>query len=791
MKNIFVTALCFFFMTSYSQQIPGAMTSSFEKNVVEEGKRNIILQNKCGNRLTLLMFDDRTNLEFTYKPNALRRKDFRARNFSGRDNFTLLFPQVTLPMIHAGFVTDFGYDPFVTVLKTKNQWDGKNEITVVNIADENVFAVSAKSPLLIEIKAHRAFQVSNGMLMEKFTDRGEEIVSYIAFENMEQNRFRVLSDGTYVLQIFENEVVYFGGEENEYQVNRAMARLKGKSLKELIAMNEQQLAPKMNQGVIRFNDPDFQKVLDINHRIVYSGIDEGGACFGALNRIYYLIWVRDGSMTSSLMARAGNTELIKTWAPFLLNNPSITTREDGTKVPEYLQIVGSRWTRNEDDGIYYAVMSLYTYFKTTGQSDLLQGGELPLLVQAIDRYLEKNWKENRKMIISNTIGETPLKDDPYFGYDVVNGNYERNSFHISQGKELKLNASLYLQTNTYNIMLMAAELLAQRPDVDKGHSVKYLQIASDLKKTISTEFYDKQNDCLYSGIEFYTDNTEGPLSMKVDANPWEGSWACAIGPFFPVPDLQLKTARVIYDTWPKITKQGYGYCPWNTISNVLYEYGMPSGQYRQMLAAEIKDAVTLTQKYPMPGGLTEYNTAPEGWRALPFSAGSLFFSMSAQMLRSLPSGIAVRASSNVDSILNFRYRLSSITGSAAGKGDKVGEYILNGEKISATLQIPENKLVPGKNYLQITRVEKNDAFRLYSSSAQLSDVSEVQNRITYTFNSILPVQIYFENADKAKTLEILNAKNEKIPYTKAGMNNTNITVLELDPKGTFRLIAEQ
>jgi len=743
------------------------------------------LQNRCGNRLTLLMYDDRTDLEFIYKPNAYRRKEFRARNFSNRDNYTLLFKEVKWPMIHADHIVEFDYDPFHTKLKTRNQWDAKNEISVVNIADENMFVIAARAPLLIAVKPHESFHTGQNILTEKFTDRGENIVSFIAFENMEQNRFRVLSDGTYIIQVFENEVVFFGGEENEYQVNRALEKFRGKKINEIIANNEQILAPKMNQGVIRNNQPDFQKVLDINHRIVYSGIDEGGACFGALNRIYYLMWVRDGSMTSSLMARAGNPELIKLWTPFLLNNPSITTNEDGTKIPEFLQLVGTRWTRGEDDGIFYAVLSMFTYFNMTGQDDLLQGKEFSLLIEAIDRYLEKTWKTNKKMMISNTIGETPLKSDPYFGYDVVNGNYEHNSFHISQGKELAMNASLYNQVNTYNIMIMAAELLAQRPMMDKGHAKKYLDVANEIKNTLRNRFYDKANDCLYSSIEFYTDGTEGTLSMKADDNPWEGSWACSLGPFFPLPDLQLKTARIIYNTWPKITKQGYGYCPWNTLSEELYEYGMSGLQYQLMLTAEIKDANTLSVKYPMPGALTEYNTQMESWRGLPFSAGSFFYSMGAQMICSLPDGIAVRASNNVDSILNFRYKLSSIQAFASGQGDVVVSYHLNGENIPVTLQIPEYKLLPGQNTLQVERGDDYSQFRIYGSTARLLGVSQEHNTIVYSFQSEVPAQVYIENLKQAESLEVFNLNGEKVNFAKSDMSETRISLLEIEHAGTF------
>jgi hypothetical protein len=785
MKLILILLLLVPIRLFAQDQINGSMKDYFANPVIEDGKRNIILQNRCGNRLTLLIYDDRTNLEFIYKPNAFHRKEYAARNFSNRDNFTLLFREVKLPMINAGNIVGFDYDPFITRLKMQNQWDAKNEITVLNIADENVFALSAKTPLLIVVKPHNKFEVKDGLLMEQFTDRGENIVSYIAFDNIVQNRFRVLQDGTYVLQIFENEVVLFGGEENEYQVHRALDLLKDKSLAELITRNEEELASKMNQGVVHFSNPDFQKVLDINHRVAFSGIDEGGACFGALNRIYYLIWVRDGSMTSSLMARAGNPEFIKIWTKFLLNNPSMIRKDDNSEVPEFLQIVGSRWTRSEDDGIFYATLSLFSYFKTTGQDDLIQGKEFKILLNAIDLYLEKTWNSEKNLMVSNTIGETPLKADPYFGYDVVNGNFEKSEFHKSQGKELNLNASLYNQVNTYNIMMMASDLLYQRPELDNGRSLKYLDIAADIKNSVNTQFYDKSNDCLFSSIEFYTDGTEGTLSFLADTNPWEGSWAVAVGPYFPAPELQLKTARFIFKNWPIITKQGYGYCPWNTLSKVLTEYGQSAGDYEKMLSPEIKDALSLTVKYPMPGALTEYNRQVESWRALPFSAGSLFFSMASQMINSLPDGLAVRASSKVDSISNFRYKLSSIQAKAEGKGDIVISYILNGDTLENSLQIPENKLLPGNNDLQVFRGEENRIFRLFSSNAQLLNVSKNGKLIEYTLRSKLPSQLLFENGEKAVSIEISDRSGKKIDFIKSKMNNDKITLFECIPDGVF------
>lgn len=789
MRQLYLTFAFLLLSLAGIAQEATTMDNYYRQPVVEDGKHNIILQNRCGNRLSLLLYDDHTDLEFVYKPNAFRRKEFRARNFSNRDNYTVLFSEFSMPQIQADYITEFDYDPFVTRLRTlrksqKAPSEAHNLLTFVNIADENAFAIAARAPLLLAFKPHQAFKAEDGLLTEAFTDRGEEIMSFIHFDSFEENRFRILNDGTHVLQLFENEVVLVGGESNRYQVNRLLLKLQNLSLKDLIERNEQILAPRMNKGIVHFKNKDIQKVIDLNHRIVYSGIDEGGACFGALNRIYHLIWVRDGSMTSSLMARAGNPELIKIWTPFLLNNPSITRREDGTKVPEFLQIVGTRWTKSEDDGIFFAVWSLYNYYQCTGQDDLLHDPVFEQLLQAIDRFLNKTWKPESAMIISDTRGETSLRGSPYFGYDAVNGNFEENDHHLEDGKEVKFSASYYNQVNTYNLLLMANILLEQRPDLKTTRTSRYSDIAKRLKQTMTTRFVDDKQGIYYENYFIYANNSTEWIPLG--DNPWEYSWAQSLGPFFPSIPLSVKSSKAIHKQWGALNK--YGFCPWNTIAHKLYEYGMSSKDFEQMLMPEMEEALMLTERYPMPGALTEYKGQVESWRGLPFSAGSLFFAMSGQMLQSLPMGIAVRASSNVDRIDNFYYRLSKIDARASGQGDLVKSYTFNGQAIDHTLQIPTRYLLPGSNKLELTRCEAYEDFRLYRSSCELIDVEVEDKTVRYVMRSPVDVQMVFENFPQAQSVTIKNQQNGTVSFQTEAIAKTNKTVLECPVTGSFEVI---
>ncbi|MEI6132088.1 MAG: hypothetical protein WCQ41_04615 [Bacillota bacterium] len=100
--------------------------SLYRKHVEENGKHNIILQNRCGNRLTLLFHEEQVELELLYKPNAFRRKDFAARTFSNRDIQTSLFKASCLPEVNAGEVKGFDYDPFITKVDIALENGGKN-----------------------------------------------------------------------------------------------------------------------------------------------------------------------------------------------------------------------------------------------------------------------------------------------------------------------------------------------------------------------------------------------------------------------------------------------------------------------------------------------------------------------------------------------------------------------------------------------------------------------------------------------------------------------------------------
>ncbi len=747
--------------------------SSMQSQSMDKFFRNPMMEE--GDRLTLMFKPTNTDLEFTYKPNAYRRKEFWARNFSNRDNQTVLFTQFAMPDIRSLDAT-YEYDPFVTRVKINSPSLAKNTLTVLNIADENAFVLTARSPLLLAIKPHVKFEVTNGLLTEKFTERGEEIVSFIKFDGFEKNRFRILADGTYILQVVENDVIIVGGEENSYQVDRVCKKYDNYTLSQLIEHNEAIIKPELAYSTIYTTNPDFNKVLDINKRILYSMTDEGGATFGALSRTYYLMWVRDGSMASSMMARAGFTTFVPKWTEMALNSPSIMRRDDGTEVPEFSQVLGTRWSKSEDDGIFYATLSLFTDYQTTGDIKPLQGSGFKILLESIDRFFEKTWDKNRKMIGSDTRGETSLKSSPYYAYDVVNGEMYHNMAKgdVSETSIVR-SYSFYNQVNSYNLLLMTKILLSLNPSMDKGRSAHYTQLAQELQATIKSKFKNA-GGTFYSGYELFSDGSEKWVPFGKDCDYWETAWASSLGPYFPDPAIQLASSIEIRRDWEKY--RNYGYCPWNTLSRTLYEYGMSSVDYEKMLSEQIKDALTLTKKFPMRGAVTEYQKEVESWRALPFQIGTLYYSLTGQILHSMPSNF-------VDSISNFKYKLALVNAKQTGKGDVVESYTINGKKMMQTLQIPAGQLRNGINNIQINRTTKSSSFRLYSSTAELLELHQEGTTLVFEFENPVLSQLVFENADNVKSFKFTNKNGVELPFSKSKINEK--TLMEVETDGDFKL----
>jgi hypothetical protein len=758
-----------------------AMQSIYRVPQTEEGKHNVILQNRCGNRLTVLFHDDGVELELTYKPNAYRRRDFRARNFSNRDNYTKLFADARLPEVQAGFVQQFSYDPFLTVVRTEAPSRASNVICFLNVADENVFGVTAHCPLVLCLRPHDRFAAEDGLLWERFTDRGEEIVSFVAFDGFEANRYRVLEDGRHVVQIMANEVVLLGGEESPYQMRRVLGLLGCMSREELIERTEEVIDPVVSRSRLAVREEPLQQVVDINRRVICSGLDEGGACFGALNRIYHLIWFRDGALTASQMALAGNPEIARIWAPFAVQNPSDYKEHGGTTCPEYLQLVGTPWTKREDDGLFYAVLSAYSAYQATGSDRFARSAFLRPLVDAVNYHVATRWNKELGMFGSDTMGETTLVSSERFGYDSVNGRMQTDEFHVVGEREVARTHSLYHNVNNYNVLRMMEALLAESPEVEADTGQSYRKRADELERSIADAF--RAEDGAYRAAHVvFSDGSSEWLGFE-DGDQWEYAWAVSVGPFFPCLATALRSARVVREKWPGL--RHYGYCPWNCVAGLLLECGMSGGELREMLAAEVEEALAVTEKYPMHGALTERYGVPNSWRALPFSAATFINTLTSCAIRGLPMGLAVRAIGLVDEVTDYTWRNCVIHAALQGDGDAVESVTVNGVGLRNTLQLPEATLRTGRNEVVVVRGAGERGPRLFGSDARLLGVRTGRKAVVYRMHSPTRADLVFEGLPAGARVDAQDASGQNLETVLQALDGTDRTVVTVRPAGDF------
>jgi hypothetical protein len=747
------------------------MRTLFRDPQVEESIHTIVLQNRCGNRLSLLVGDGSTDLELVYKPNAFRRKEYRARNFSNRDVFTTPFAAFSAHELRAAVIRDIDYDPFVTRLRTEAPSGAKNDVTFVNVADENCFAIAASRPLTLTIRPRRAFEVADGLLSEGFVDRTEPIVSFVHFPGIEKSRYRVLCDGTHVLQLLDDDVILVGAEETAAHVARVIDKLGRLSLDELIAHGEALIRPVTGRAALEVSDASVQRIVDLNKRFVYSAMDEGGACFGAMNRIYHLIWTRDGAMHASQYAMAGFVELVRLWAPFLLSNPA-TIRQGGRSITAWQQLFGTRWTKGEDDGLFYATWTLFTHFVTTGDDSLLRGPAMELLLAAVEDAIATRLDPERMLFVSDTRGESTLASSPYYGYDIVNGTLDAERVGSEAvGRTIARSISLYNNVLYYNVLRMALVLLEQRPELSAQSTRRYAELATQIGRRIDELFLDERGEYRAEYL-FYTDGTEGFVDPG-QRDFWEFAWALALTPFHPNLAAAVRSARAYVTFWP--SQQNIGFCPWNALAGLLLDHGLPAADARAMLNQEIEEALQPTKKYPMRGLLTEYATAVESWRGLPFSAGSFNLAITSMLLRPLPQGVSVRPGGLVRKVRDFVWGVWHLFVETRGEGPAVQSVTIDGRPLTGTLQLPEARLRRGKNTVVVTRGATHDRPRLHASSLLLLDAEDRAERTLLSFAPAAIGEVVVENAPAA--VELTDQNGRALATERTEIPETRLSVL--------------
>jgi len=696
----------------------------------EEGLTNLTFLTPAGNRLEWMQGPEHTNLRLIYKPHAERRRDFLSRNFSSRDIHTDAFEQIRIEQLPDSAVSALHYDPFHSTIETLHASRARNHIDILTLADENAFAFSARAPLTFTFQPRSHFTIEDGCLWERFEDRGEDIISFVLFSSLETNRVRRHDDGSVVLQIFGPEALLIGAEENPAQLRRLRRRFAGRPFAELAQANETQLTEHTSRARPTLARPDFQTVADLNHRILLSGFDLGGACNSGFCRIYNLIWHRDGGLASAEHAAAGQPELARRWAPLGVGNPSQKTLPDGTTRTFYSQLVGTRWNKDEEDGWYYSVLSAHAHWRATGETSLLAPQYLDLLTAGLQTLLEETYiapttdHPAAGLFHCSARCEMVLPSDLYQGSDIVNGCYydQPADAFFYHGQPVYRLWSLYINTLSWQGLKTFAALLRLAPAAGRTAQADRIEaLAHDLETAILKRFLRPDGSFLAERLEL-ADGTHHEVALE-EAEMWEMNWALAMPPFAFRPELTLPALRKIIDHYTAAERRCYS--PWPLQAALLREFqDAPASD--AMLSCMVSDALHIDDtRYPLHGAIPERGGVTvtkiwPAWRPTLFCCAPFLRALSADLLAPLPFGLAARSGNLTTRLDRFVYRGLEINATTTGTGPEVGQLTVNGTVLNGTLQIPESLLRIGEpNTLEIIRADQPPGPRLHRSDALL------------------------------------------------------------------------
>jgi len=677
--------------------------------------KTILMHNRMGLRIEL-SFDSEGSLEIWLSPKAGRSLDYHDRNFSCRDDHTRLFDRIAFPDLASDGFVRCNYDPFHSTIIFKRQ-----KLHILSLYDYPTALIWFEKPAITDFKSDKSDRTvarSSREFGVEHPDRGKKFV-FAAVLAEGSGVFRhqlVMDDGRSVYaraELAPGQGMAISGELSDQSVLALTRRIAGMARTTLLEENEQKVREAIGPGSFRLRgQPRLQELLDLNKRILLSMQDASGAIRAAINRIYYLIWVRDGAMIACFNAYSGWTEPLRKWTQFLLANPTVVKGEK----PEgrtFLQLVSGGITKWEEDGVFYAIWSAFTLWTQSGDDRFVKGRNLQLLKEAMN-WLERHTLDAESGLFGRYFtGEDPLPGARGDGWDNAVGRATTKKDCRYRGKSVQRSFDIYINLTSYSCYIMLASMSRGKAAGD------YLLRAENLAGKL-TDYFGR-------GLPQFGDLlTVDGLKLRAQAygiDPIEYTWGLTLPLFYPE---SWKMSRIHERLWRGSSKAPERFpavefsllCALDEdaprdekileLSEETAEQSYPAGEHLAM-PNTIKEVLDTPDRDPY------HDIRPQGFSIAPWLAA-----MVGSGLRRLPFGIAVRSTRVLSRISDYEYKKSRIDVSFSGKG-VINSVKINGEQLVGSLQLPESMLVDGK-----TKVEVRMAARAPGTPCLLSSTVRLE-----------------------------------------------------------------
>lgn len=698
-------------------------------------------------------------LNLWFSPRARTSAAFHDRNFSNRDDPSPVFEEISLPGLGEAAFESCAYDPFHTVLRFRKQ-----TVHLAACADEPAVYLWFEDAQNVDLKSGREaspLETARTVFAVARPERGEvlEHAAAVAGAGSRFRHQRTRAAGRSVYARAElaagGRIVLAAGLEGEHTA--ALARRLARQTPEArLRASERAVAERLRDGGFRLADPELQGLLDLNRRVLAAMEDAQGAIRAAINRIYYMIWVRDGGMIQVAQAASGNAAPLERWCRFLLANPTRVARGPHRGIL-FGQLVGplAKW---QEDGLFHAVNAVYQRWTSTGARPT--AAERRTLLAAAD-WLDRYCFDRRRGLYGRYYAcETPLHRSHDAGYDEATGKPVDFWTPSWNGAKPVRSYDLYVNQYGYALARMLETLL---PGAAARH---WGERAERLAAAMRPWFGDGMPD--YGDLVLENGTVVRAPAYGLDRCDYE--WACSVPPFFSEPERLPGILAGLLRRMEAEPRTVF-LASWFSLLAACDPLDVPEETLLRLARYAAAQCARGGAKLAMPGAVVECLDVPDGdlyhdVRPQAFSIGPWLAAAVALGVRRLPLGLAVRGTAQLLEAGPYVFGGMRVRFAFAGAGPWA-DVRVDGAPLAHTLQIPEARLHDGARIEVAGRPDAPAGPLLTASSARLHNVDTDDGAVVYSLEARGDTWLRF--APGVRGLAVADASGARLVETPEGV----------------------
>ena len=741
----------------------------------------VLMHSRMGIRIEYNMSKQRINLWIS--PQAGKDVDYRMRNFSNRDDHTMLFDKISFPRIDPADFVSCDYDPFHSVIHYTSQ-----TVHILSLLDQPALLVWCEKPEMLDFKSDKAdspLERTPGVFAIKHPDRWLDL-TFAAATGAGEGTFmhqRELDEGRSIycrLSLDAGQFVTIAGELSKENVVDMAKKIAKRPLDSIIAENERKIAAATVNGAITIKEgyPEVQKLHDFNRRMLLSALDASGYMPASIKYIYYMVWTGDTCVTTSFQAYGGWVDPLRLWVEFALSNPTVATVEQPGRY--FGQLINGKLSKREEYQIHPMVWAVYTYWSQTGDDTYLKGEYLEALEDGLDWMEKYCYDKELDMFFSRYRSEYPYYGSYDYGWDEAIGRPMSTEGPKVNGEYIIRSISGSMNARMYDIYMMMSAMTTGKT------SDKYFEKAQGRKRLLDRlagktgeEPFGGYNDLEKSGVVKVSGGAArgSGRSHGFFAIDYTGIGADTSGRFDGLQRTAIEGTREVF---------AVNY--FESLAGLDPEF---CGDTKFWEASKwfIPPSINPSEYLPMPYAMTEmFNMPPGNYhdnRPQFFTIGAFQGALAHQGIKRMAFGIGLRGNNHLAKIDNYQYKDSILSIDYTGSG-KLESITVNGAPLRYTYQIPEGLYKKGKNSIQVGLAQKQTEVPiLVYSTVRLDSVAKQGEAVRYDIAACGSNAMTFKNLKSDP--KVLDAAGREVPIRKSVTNG--YTTIEFDGRGRFIVTA--